>query len=65
MKRSIEKKEYGGSSEVLKWGPNFYINLRGVGDENSITYMRMSSTPSPQVLNNPSNRYAYTEKGAR
>ena len=32
---------------------NIYINLRG-GDENSIKYVRMSSTPSPQVINDPS-----------
>ena len=36
-------------------GQNIYINLRG-GDENSIKYMRMSSTPSPQVINDPSLR---------
>ena len=36
---------------------NFYINLRG-GGENSIIYERMSSIPSPQVLNFIKGHYA-------
>ena len=37
---------------------NIYINLRG--GENSIKYMRMSSTPSPQVINDPSLKWNFS-----
>ena len=47
--------DYGVSSEVLEWGAK-YLPKYEMGDENSIKYMRMSSTPSPQVINHPSLR---------
>ena len=43
----------GVSSEILEWGSK-YLHKSERGDENSIKYMRMSSTPSPQVINDPS-----------
>ena len=47
------KRDYGVSSEALEWGSK-YLHKSERGDENSIKYMRMSSTPSPQVINDPS-----------
>ena len=37
-------------------GGSKYIHKSERGDENSIKYMRMSSAPSPQVINDPSLR---------
>ena len=47
------KKEYGISSEVLK-GVITYLHKSERGDENFIKYSIMSSTPSPQVISDPS-----------
>ena len=38
--------------ELWRRDQNFYINLNG-GSKNFIKYMRMSSTPFPQIINYP------------
>ena len=51
-KGAFYKKECGVSSEVLEGVPEcLYKSERG--DETFIKYMRMSSIPSPQVINDP------------
>ena len=58
MKRAFQEKDYGVSAEALEWGSK-YLHKSERGDENSIKYMRMSSTPSPPpVINDPSLKIA-------
>ena len=60
-KRAFQGKYYGASSEILEWESK-YLHKSERGNENSIKYMRMSSTPSPQVINDPSLRQLHSKE---
>ena len=51
--KAFQEKDYRVSSEILEWGSK-HLHKSQRGAEISIKCMRMSSTPSPQVIDDPS-----------